>query len=75
MYLNAPSHVELEVGTGAAIAIDSSAWTDAVVWSPWTAMPDCYESFCCLENANIEATVLQPGQSWRASTTMSVVDV
>jgi glucose-6-phosphate 1-epimerase len=51
VYLNSPSHVELEVGTGAAVALDSSGWEDTVVWNPYTTMKDCYEHFCCVENA------------------------
>lgn len=38
VYLNAPEHVELDVGTGAAVAIDSTGWEDCVVWNPWTTM-------------------------------------
>ena len=30
---------------GAAVAITSNQWSDVVVWSPWTAMPDCYRNF------------------------------
>ncbi len=31
VYLNAGGHVELDVGTGAAVSIDSSGWKDVVV--------------------------------------------
>lgn len=76
VYKDAPEHIELEVGTGAAIAMDATGWSDAVVWSPWTAMPDCYEKFVCVENAKFSnAVVLQPGQDWRATVNFSVVDV
>lgn len=34
---------ELDVGTGAAVAIDSTGWEDAVVWNPHLTMKDCYE--------------------------------
>ncbi len=51
VYLSSPPHVELDVGTGAAVAIDSSGWEDTVVWNPWLTMKDCYERFCCVENA------------------------
>lgn len=33
VYLNAGGHVELDVGTGAAVSIDSSGWKDVVVVS------------------------------------------
>lgn len=49
VYLNSPPHVELEVGTGAAVALDSSGWEDTVVWNPHTTMPDCYKSFWCVD--------------------------
>lgn len=38
VYLNAPEHVELDVGTGAAVAIDASGWKDVVVWNPHLTM-------------------------------------
>lgn len=51
VYLNATDFVELDVGTGAAVTITSNRWDDVVVWSPWTAMPDCYRCVracgCC----------------------------
>lgn len=74
VYLNAPSQLQLEVGTGAAIAIDSSAWSDVVVWNPWTAMKDSYEHFVCVENVQFgQPVALAPGASWTAATTMTVV--
>jgi len=76
VYLGAPNHVELEVGTGAAVALDNSGWEDVVLWSPWTSMKDCYEKFCCVENVKAgEPVVLAPGQSWLATTSMAVVDL
>lgn len=51
VYLNSPAHVELEVGTGAAVALDSTGWEDTVVWNPHLTMKDCYQHFCCVENA------------------------
>ncbi|GFR48859.1 hypothetical protein Agub_g10813, partial [Astrephomene gubernaculifera] len=51
VYLGSPAHVELEVGTGAAVALDSYGWEDTVVWNPHLTMKDCYQSFCCVENA------------------------
>ncbi len=34
VYLKAKDYVELDVGTGAAVAISSSGWEDVVVVSP-----------------------------------------
>jgi glucose-6-phosphate 1-epimerase len=76
VYLRARDYVELDVGTGAAVSITSSGWEDVVVWSPWDAMPDCYKSFCCVENAKFGSpATLQPGQSWRAQQEFAVIDV
>ncbi|WPT18154.1 hypothetical protein PSENEW3_00006155 [Picochlorum sp. SENEW3] len=76
VYLKSAGHVELDVGTGAAISIDSKNWLDTVVWSPWTAMPDCYKEFVCVENAQFsEPIVLKPGESWRAETEMKIVNL
>ncbi|GLI68039.1 hypothetical protein VaNZ11_012362 [Volvox africanus] len=76
VYLNSPSHVELEVGTGAAVALDSSGWEDTVVWNPYTTMKDCYQHFCCVENAKFgKPATVAPGESWSATVTLSVVDV
>ena len=75
VYLGSSGHVSLDVGTGAAVSIDSSNWNDAVVWSPWTAMEECYREFCCVENAQFEPVSLGPGETWRATTTMKVVDL
>ncbi|KAJ9513908.1 hypothetical protein QJQ45_020994, partial [Haematococcus lacustris] len=76
VYLNAPSHVELDVGTGAAVAIDSSGWEDTVVWNPHLTMKDCYERFACVENAKFGSPVkLGAGESWEASAVFSVLDL
>jgi glucose-6-phosphate 1-epimerase len=75
VYLGSSGHVSLDVGTGAAVSIDSSNWSDAVVWSPWTSMEACYREFCCVENAQFEPVSLGPGETWRATTTMKVVDL
>lgn len=76
VYLKAPSHVELDVGTGAAVAIDSTGWEDIVVWNPHLTMPACHEKFVCVENAQTSKSVtLQPGEDWRATTTMYVKDL
>ncbi|CAG9462722.1 unnamed protein product [Pedinophyceae sp. YPF-701] len=76
VYLDAGDHQELDVGTGAAIAIDSDGWGDVVVWNPWTAMEACYQEFCCVEKAQFSKPVtLQGGESWRARMDLQVVDL
>ena len=47
-----------------------------VQWSPWDAMKDCYKSFCCVENAKFgEPATVQPGDSWRATQDLAVIDL
>ncbi|GAX79977.1 hypothetical protein CEUSTIGMA_g7416.t1 [Chlamydomonas eustigma] len=76
VYLAAPSHVELEVGTGAAVAIDTEGWEDVVTWNPWTTMESCYKNFVCVENAKFgKPATVQPGDTWKAAANFSVVDV
>lgn len=76
VYLNAPGHVELEVGTGAAVAIQASGWEDVVVWNPHLTMAACYDEFVCVENAQFSRpVVVQPGQDWAATANFEVVDV
>ena len=76
VYLNAPNHVQLEVGTGAAVAISSSGWEDVVTWNPWTTMEACYKNFVCVENAKFgKPATVAPGASWTATANFSVVDV
>ena len=53
---------------------DAAACT--VQWSPWDAMKDCYKSFCCVENAKFgEPATVQPGDSWRATQDLAVIDL
>lgn len=76
VYLEGRGHVELDVGTGAAVSIDSKEWSDVVVWTPWTAMPDCYKEFVCVENSQFSKPIsLNPGESWRSQTSMKIVDL
>jgi glucose-6-phosphate 1-epimerase len=76
VYLKAKDHVELDVGTGAAVAITSNNWGDVVVWSPWTSMEACYKEFCCVENAQFSTPiVLKAGEFWRAQAEFAVVDL
>ena len=76
VYLKARDHVELDVGTGAAVAITSNNWSDVVVWSPWTSMEACYKEFVCVENAQFSTpVVLKPGEFWRAQMEIAVKDL
>jgi glucose-6-phosphate 1-epimerase len=75
VYLGARDHVELDVGTGAAVAITSNKWSDVVVWSPWTSMEACYKEFCCVENAQVAPVELKPNQDWRAQAEFVVRDL
>lgn len=76
VYLDAPPHVELDVGTGAAVAIDADGWRDTVVWNPHLTMEACYDKFVCVENARAgEPVVLKPGESWVGTADFSVVDL
>lgn len=39
-------------------------------------MPGAYERFCCVENGKIASpVVLQPGQSWRATQELNVINL
>ena len=76
VYLNAPSNVQLDVGTGAGVSIDSNGWEDIVVWNPWTTMEACYKNFVCVENAKFGKAVTVPaGESWSANANFSVVSL
>lgn len=66
MYLNAPSELVLSNGLGNVITIKSTGWKDAVLWNPYLTMEDSYKNFVCVENAQLEPVVLQPGESWTA---------
>lgn len=76
VYLNAPDYQELDVGTGAAVAVTSSNWDDVVVWNPYTTMESCYKSFCCVEKAQFsQPAKVEPGKDWRATMNLSVVNL
>ena len=76
VFPGAPDFLELDVGTGAAVALTANGWPDAVVWSPWTSMEACYKEFCCVENARaVEPVTLAPGEHWRAQMEVAVVDL
>eukprot|EP00955_Chlamydomonas_euryale_P016789 179286-Chlamydomonas_euryale.AAC.5 len=75
VYLNSPDHVELDVGTGAAVAIDSTGWEDSVVWNPWTTMEACYKNFVCVENVQFgKPATVKPGETWSATANFNVQD-
>jgi len=76
VFLGAPEHLELDVGTGAAVAIDATGWEDAVVWNPHHTMKECYERFACVENAKFGTPAqVQPGGSWEATANFSVINI
>ncbi|CAD7702986.1 unnamed protein product [Ostreobium quekettii] len=76
VYLGVPGYVDLDVGTGAAIAITFDGWEDVTVWNPWTDMPACYENFVCVENVKYgKPATVQPEDSWRGTTSFQVVDL
>eukprot|EP01026_Neomeris_dumetosa_P042682 TRINITY_DN3561_c0_g1_i4.p4 TRINITY_DN3561_c0_g1~~TRINITY_DN3561_c0_g1_i4.p4 ORF type:complete len:164 (-),score=29.46 TRINITY_DN3561_c0_g1_i4:104-595(-) len=76
VYFDVPNYVELDVGTGAAIAIKSSNWPDVTVWNPWTSMESCYKEFCCVENVAFKQPVtVAPGESWLATSEMEVIEI
>ena len=76
VYVDAGDYCELEVGTGAAVAVASEGWSDTIVWSPWTSMEDCYKEFCCVEKgAAVKPIEVEAGGSWRARMDLSVVDL
>ncbi|KAL6784293.1 hypothetical protein ACKKBG_A05585 [Auxenochlorella protothecoides x Auxenochlorella symbiontica] len=76
VYLDAGEYAELHVGNGAAVALSSHGWRDAVVWNPWTAMPDAYRRFVCVENAVAAVPIrLDPGSGWRARLELYVKDL
>lgn len=72
VYRGSPGSVRLDAGAG-DVTIDSTNWPDVVVWTPWTAMEACYQEFVCVENAQYRPIKVAPGQTWKASTTMSSV--
>lgn len=58
------------------MAIDSSGWSDCVVWNPHKTMESCYKEFVCVENAQTgKPIILKPGGSWRATANFSVVNL
>ena len=67
VFLDAPSLLSIETGHSTQLELESaSGWKDAVVWSPWTAMENCYKEFVCVENAMVRPSSLAPGDSFVA---------
>jgi len=75
VFLDGKDYVELEVGTGAAVAMSSSNWRDVVCWNPHMEMPDFYEKFVCVENANFYPQTVEAGQSWIGETDYTIKNV
>lgn len=76
VYMNANDQVALQVGTGAAIVLDSTGWSDCVLWNPHLTMESCYKNFVCVENAQFSEPVeLAPATDWLATVNMNVIDV
>lgn len=56
--------------------ITTTGWSDCVVWNPHETMEDCYKEFVCVENAQSgKAVTVKPGENWRATTSMDVIDL
>ncbi|GAQ89495.1 aldose 1-epimerase family protein [Klebsormidium nitens] len=66
MYKDAPEELILDSGLGYSIALQSTGWKDAVTWSPYKTMESCYKEFVCVENAQLDPVVVEPGKSWKA---------
>jgi glucose-6-phosphate 1-epimerase len=66
----------MQAPAGAAVSINSTGWSDCVVWNPYTTMKECYKEFVCVENAQFnEPVTLEAGKDWRATTVMDVIDL
>lgn len=45
-------------------------------WNPDKTMPDCFDRFCCVENAVAKTPVqVKPGESWQATQEFYIVDL
>ena len=71
VYYGVPETLTLATGKRTVTIKSSKAWTEAVVWTPWTDMPACYEEFACVESAAVTPVTVAPGTSWTATTTLS----
>ena len=77
VYLDTPAEAFLEVGTGAAVAVEhGGGWKDTVVWNPHaTLQPECWRSFVCVESAVTQPVTLGAGYDWAAETSIYVLDL
>jgi glucose-6-phosphate 1-epimerase len=77
VYLDTPSEVQLEVGTGAAVVVEhASGWKDTVVWNPHeTLQPPCWRSFVCVESAVTRPVTLPAGHDWGGELSLYIVDL
>lgn len=76
VYLDTDPETLLGVGTGAAVAVENtSGFKDTVIWNPHDTLPDCWQSFVCVESAVVgKPVVLGPGQDWAGEVNLSVFD-
>lgn len=71
VYYGVPEMLTLATGKHTVSIKSDKAWTEAVVWTPWTDMEACYKEFACVESAACTPVVVAPGGSWETSTTIS----
>ena len=71
VYYGVPETLTLATGKHTVSIKSDKAWTEAVVWTPWTDMEACYKEFACVESAACTPVVVAPGGSWETSTTIS----
>jgi glucose-6-phosphate 1-epimerase len=72
VYYGVPETLTLATGKRTVKINSSKAWTEAVVWTPWTDMEACYKEFACVESAAVTPVVVPAGGKWTATTTLSV---
>ena len=72
VYYGVPETLTLATGKRTVKINSSKAWTEAVVWTPWTDMEACYKEFACVESAAVTPVVVPAGGKWMATTTLSV---
>lgn len=71
VYYGVPETLTLATGKRTVSIKSSKTWTEAVVWTPWTDMPACYQEFACVESAAVTPVTVAPGKSWTATTVIS----
>ncbi|KAK9841251.1 hypothetical protein WJX74_002614 [Apatococcus lobatus] len=78
VFFNVPDYLELDVGSGAAVALTSDGWADVIVRSPaaQAVTRGTASAHCCLSRAMVgRPVVIQPGGSWRAQQSWNTVDL